>query len=90
MKTPHDLVSAAKAQITEVSLAQAEAACSKAAVIIDVREPAEYAAIFKGLCHYLAGCWSSKLLISLLSMVPILILYFIAKPVAAPHCQRSH
>lgn len=44
MKTPHDLVSAAKAQITEVSLAQAEAACSKAAVIIDVREPAEYAA----------------------------------------------
>ncbi|WP_350561011.1 rhodanese-like domain-containing protein [Psychrobacter sp. CAL346-MNA-CIBAN-0220] len=44
MKTSHDLVSAAKAQITEVSVAQAEAACHKADIIIDVREPAEYAA----------------------------------------------
>ncbi|TXD98128.1 sulfurtransferase [Psychrobacter frigidicola] len=44
MKTPHDLVAAAKAQINEVSVTQAEAACHKVDVIIDVREPAEYAA----------------------------------------------
>lgn len=44
MKTPHDLVNTAKAQITEVPLTQAEAACSEADVIIDVREPDEYAA----------------------------------------------
>lgn len=44
MKTSHDLVSAAKAQITEVSIAQAENACRQADIIIDVREPAEYAA----------------------------------------------
>lgn len=44
MKTSHDLVSVAKAQITEVSVAQAEDACHKADIIIDVREPAEYAA----------------------------------------------
>lgn len=44
MKTSHDLVSAAKAQITEIPLAQARAACAKADIVIDVREPAEYAA----------------------------------------------
>ncbi|MBP2280656.1 rhodanese-related sulfurtransferase [Psychrobacter sp. PL15] len=44
MKTPHDLVAAAKAQIKEVSVTQAEATCHKVDVIIDVREPAEYAA----------------------------------------------
>lgn len=44
MKTAHDLVSAAKEKITEVSLAQAEDACRKADIVIDVREPAEYAA----------------------------------------------
>lgn len=44
MKSAHDLVSAAKNQITEVSLAQAEAACAQAEILIDVREPAEYAA----------------------------------------------
>lgn len=44
MKTSHDLVSAAKAQITEVPVDKAAAACSNADVIIDVREPAEYAA----------------------------------------------
>ncbi|AMN50179.1 rhodanese-like domain-containing protein [Psychrobacter sp. P2G3] len=43
MKTPQDLVSAAKAQITEVALAQAAAACDKADIVIDVREPEEYA-----------------------------------------------
>lgn len=44
MKTSHDLVSAAKAQINEVSVDIAAAACSSADVIIDVREPSEYAA----------------------------------------------
>ena len=44
MKTTQDLVSAAKAQITEISLSQAKSACDKADIIIDVREPAEYAA----------------------------------------------
>lgn len=44
MKTSHDLVSAAKAQITEVSTEKAAATCSNADVVIDVREPAEYAA----------------------------------------------
>ncbi|GLR29827.1 Rhodanese-related sulfurtransferase [Psychrobacter pacificensis] len=44
MKTSHDLVSAAKAQITEIPVAQAQVACHKADIIIDVREPAEYAA----------------------------------------------
>lgn len=42
MKTHNDLVNAAKAQINEVSVAQAEAACRQADIIIDVREPAEY------------------------------------------------
>ena len=44
MKTSHDLVSAAKAQITEIPVVQAQVACHKADIIIDVREPAEYAA----------------------------------------------
>ncbi len=44
MKTSHDLVSAAKAQINEIPVAQAETACHKADIVIDVREPAEYAA----------------------------------------------
>ena len=44
MKTSHDLVSAAKAQITEIPVAQARTACHKADIVIDVREPAEYAA----------------------------------------------
>ena len=44
MRTPHDLVSAAKAQIAEVPVAQAEAACNRADVIIDIRESDEYAA----------------------------------------------
>ena len=43
MKNSNDLVSAAKAQITEIPVVQAEAACRKADIVIDVREPAEYA-----------------------------------------------
>lgn len=44
MKTPQDLVSAAKAHITELSVSEAQSACQKSDVIIDVREPVEYAA----------------------------------------------
>jgi len=44
MKTPLDLVQAAKARITEVSLDAAEQALRDADVLIDVREAYEYAA----------------------------------------------
>ena len=44
MKTALDLVRNAKALITEVPISQAQAACQQADIIIDVREPAEYAA----------------------------------------------
>ena len=42
MKTAHDLVQEAKAQIQEVSLDDAEAAISDAALLLDVREGDEY------------------------------------------------
>ncbi|MCK0154350.1 sulfurtransferase [Alcanivorax sp. S6407] len=42
MKTAHDLVQEAKAQIQEVSLDNAEAAISDAALLLDVREGDEY------------------------------------------------
>lgn len=44
MKSAHDLVLAARARIREVPLAEAEAALREADVVIDVREPDEYAA----------------------------------------------
>ena len=44
MKTAQDLVMAAKAQCREVPLADADAALAAADVVIDVREPDEYAA----------------------------------------------
>jgi rhodanese-related sulfurtransferase len=44
MKTAHDLVQAAKAQCTEVSVKDAQTAILSADVIIDVREADEYAA----------------------------------------------
>ncbi len=44
MKTAMDLVGEAKKQITEVSVDAADAAVSAADVLIDVREPGEYAA----------------------------------------------
>jgi len=44
MKTAQDLVMAAKAQCCEVPLADADAALAAADVVIDVREPDEYAA----------------------------------------------
>jgi rhodanese-related sulfurtransferase len=42
MKTAQDLVAAAKARITEVDLAQAQAALGSADLVLDVREPEEY------------------------------------------------
>ena len=42
MKTAHDLVQEAKAQIQEVSLDDAEAAISDAALLLDVRQGDEY------------------------------------------------
>ncbi|MCW3150364.1 rhodanese-like domain-containing protein [Stutzerimonas stutzeri] len=42
MKTAHDLVEQAKAQIHEIQLADAEAAIRAADVLIDVREGEEY------------------------------------------------
>ncbi|MBS9780270.1 MAG: sulfurtransferase [Moraxellaceae bacterium] len=43
MKSPLELVAEAKAEINEVSLEQAQEVCDKADVVIDVREPSEYA-----------------------------------------------
>lgn len=44
MKTAHDLVAAAKSQIQEISIAEAEHAIKEADILLDVREPDEYAA----------------------------------------------
>jgi rhodanese-related sulfurtransferase len=44
MKTAHDLVAAAKARISEVSVADAEQAIREASVLVDVREADEFAA----------------------------------------------
>lgn len=42
MKTAHDLVQAAKAQIQEISVDQSDDAIRQADLLIDVREPDEY------------------------------------------------
>lgn len=42
MKTAMDLVAAAKARITEISVDSAQAALAQADAVIDVREPDEY------------------------------------------------
>jgi len=44
MKSAHDLVAAAKQRIEEVALANAEQAVRDADLVLDVREPDEYAA----------------------------------------------
>ena len=44
MKTAQDLVAAAKTQIQELPLNQAQAVVAEAAFLLDVREPDEYAA----------------------------------------------
>lgn len=44
MKTAHDLVVAAKARCREVALSEAQAALAEADLVLDVREPDEFAA----------------------------------------------
>jgi rhodanese-related sulfurtransferase len=61
MKTPHDLVMAAKALIREVSLDEAEQAIRDADVLLDVREADEFAAGHPpGAVHVSRGCSSSS------------------------------
>lgn len=43
-KSSHEMVTEAKSRITEVSAAQAQELLSQGAVVLDVREPAEFAA----------------------------------------------
>ncbi len=44
MKTAHDLVTAARARVSEISVAQAEHAIRTACLLVDVREADEFAA----------------------------------------------
>lgn len=62
MKTAHDLVTAAKARIQEMSLDEAESAIRDAAVVLDVREADEYAAgHIPGAIHISRGMLEFKL-----------------------------
>ncbi len=62
MKTAHDLVTEAKARITEVPITDAEAAVRAADVVIDVREADEYAAgHVPGAVHISRGLLEFKL-----------------------------
>ena len=62
MKTAMDLVAAAKAQVTEISVAEAEAAIRDADVLLDVREADEFAAgHIPGAVHASRGMLEFKL-----------------------------
>ena len=62
MKTAHDLVMAAKAQVQEVDLDHAEEAIRNADVLIDVREADEFAAgHLPGAVHMSRGLLEFKL-----------------------------
>lgn len=62
MKTAMDLVAAAKAQVSEISVAQAEAAIRDADVLLDVREADEFAAgHIPGAVHASRGLLEFKL-----------------------------
>jgi rhodanese-related sulfurtransferase len=62
MKTPHDLVQAAKSHTQEISLDQAEQAISQADALIDVREADEYAvAHIPGAVHMSRGMLEFKI-----------------------------
>ena len=62
MKTALDLVAAAKGRVTEVALADAEAAIREADVLLDVREADEYAAgHLPGAVHVSRGMLEFKL-----------------------------
>ena len=62
MKTAHDLVSAAKAKIQEIPLAEADDAIRAADVLMDVREADEYAqGHLPGAIHVSRGLLEFKL-----------------------------
>ena len=62
MKTAHDLVTAAKARVQEVAIAEAEQAIREADVLLDVREADEYAAgHLPGAIHASRGLLEFKL-----------------------------
>ena len=62
MKTAHDLVTAAKGRIQEISVDAAEQAIREAQVLIDVREADEYAAgHLPGAIHISRGMLEFKL-----------------------------
>lgn len=62
MKTAHDLVTAAKTRIQEISVADAEHAIQEADVLLDVRETDEYAAgHLPGAVHISRGMLEFKL-----------------------------
>ena len=62
MKTAMDLVAAAKAQVTEIPVAEAEAAIRGADVLLDVREADEFAAgHIPGAIHASRGMLEFKL-----------------------------
>lgn len=62
MKTPHDLVMAAKAHIQEIPVEQAEHAIANADVLIDVREAEEYVAShIPGAVHMSRGMLEFKI-----------------------------
>ncbi|MEZ5706923.1 MAG: rhodanese-like domain-containing protein [Burkholderiaceae bacterium] len=62
MKNALDLVAAAKAQVTEIPIGEAEAAIQSADVLIDVREESEFAAgHLPGAIHASRGMLEFKL-----------------------------
>ncbi len=62
MKTAMDLVAAAKAQVAEITIAEAEAAIRDADVLLDVREAEEFAAgHLPGAIHASRGLLEFKL-----------------------------
>ena len=62
MKTAMDLVAAAKAQVTEISVAEAEAAIRDADVLLDVREAEEFnAGHIPGAVHASRGMLEFRL-----------------------------
>jgi rhodanese-related sulfurtransferase len=62
MKTAHDLVTAAKAQIQEISVEEADQAISRANALIDVREADEFAAgHLPGAVHMSRGMLEFKI-----------------------------
>jgi rhodanese-related sulfurtransferase len=62
MKTAHDLVTAAKSEIKEIALADAPQAIQESDVLLDVREPEEYASgHIPGAVHIPRGMLEFKL-----------------------------